>query len=176
MTLLLLLLQDTAQPGPSGPPPAWVGYAFVVLLFVTSLMQTALLHQYFFRVFRVGQHLRSSIILAVYQKSLRLSLTARQGQSVGTITNLMSTDSKRLQDLTTYLMMVVSGPLQIVLSVYFLWQQIGVSVFGGVAVIVLFLPINGFVGKSFRLLNCACFAFYPAYLLQLVHPRNCNLG
>lgn len=40
------------------------------------------------------------------------------------------------------LQMVWSAPLQIALSLYFLYAQIGVSVFGGVAVMVIFIPLQ----------------------------------
>ena len=49
---------------------------------------------------------------------------ARQATSVGQIVNIMSTDAQRMQELTTYLQMVWSAPLQISLSVFFLWKQV----------------------------------------------------
>lgn len=83
-----------------------LGYAYVAVLFGSSVIQTVCLHQYFFRVFRLGMNLRSTIVLAVYRKALRLSVTGRQEKSVGEIVNIMSTDATRMQDLTTYLNMV----------------------------------------------------------------------
>ena len=38
--------------------------------------------------------------------------------------------------------MLWSAPLQIALSVYFLWQQIGPSVLAGVAAMLLFIPFQ----------------------------------
>ena len=38
--------------------------------------------------------------------------------------------------------MLWSAPLQIVLSLYFLWKQIGASVFAGVVFMVLFIPFQ----------------------------------
>jgi ATP-binding cassette, subfamily C (CFTR/MRP), member 1 len=119
-------------------------------MMAAAVTQTVVLHQYFFRVFRVGMNLRSTVIVAVYQKAIRLSIGARQSKSVGEIVNIMSTDSQRLQDLTTYLQMIWSAPLQIALSIYFLWQQIGVSVMAGVAVMIFFIPFQGILARRLK--------------------------
>jgi ATP-binding cassette subfamily C (CFTR/MRP) protein 1 len=39
----------------------------------------------------------------------------------------MSVDAQRFMDLTTYLNMIWSAPLQIALALYFLWQILGKS-------------------------------------------------
>lgn len=95
---IVTYLNDAAE---GRSPPLWIGFAYTAVLLGSSLLQTALLHQYFHRAFRVGQHVRSGLILAIYNKTLRLSLASRAGaaSSTGTITNLMSTDAKRLGDL-----------------------------------------------------------------------------
>lgn len=55
-------------------------------------------------------------------------------------------------DLTSYLHALWYSPLQISLALFFLWQQLGVSSFGGVCVILLMIPaaknIAEFMGKQ----------------------------
>ena len=46
---------------------------------------------------------------------------ARKGSTVGEIVNLMSIDCQRLQDMTGYLWMIWSAPLQITLALTLLW-------------------------------------------------------
>lgn len=104
-------------------------------------------------MFRMGQQIRSAVVLAVYRKALRLSVGARQATSVGQIVNIMSTDAQRMQELTTYLQMVWSAPLQIALSVFFLWQQVGVATLAGIATMVLFVPVNGCVARLLKRLQ-----------------------
>lgn len=41
---------------------------------------------------------------------------------MGEIVNLMSVDAQRFMDLITYINMIWSAPLQVVLALYFLWQ------------------------------------------------------
>jgi ABC-type bacteriocin/lantibiotic exporter with double-glycine peptidase domain len=109
-------------------------------------------------VFRFGQHLRTSVILAVYRKALTLALHARQAQSTGTITNLMSTDAKRLQDCTTYGMMLLSGPWQVAICLALLWQVVGVATLGGLATMLLLLPLNGAIARLSKRLQARLMA------------------
>jgi len=142
---IITFLNDYSEGLPGATPG--VGFGYVALLFVVSVLATAFLHQYFLRVFRVGQNLRSAVVISVFRKSLLLSVGARQSAKVGRIVNLLSTDATRMQDLTTYLAMIVSGPFQMALSLYFLWKQIGPSVLAGVAVMVCFIPLNLYVAR-----------------------------
>lgn len=86
-------------------------------------------------------------------QSLRLSNAARKNRTVGEIVNLMSVDVQRFQDLTTFGMMYVSAPLQIILAVVFLWQILGWAVLGGLAVMVLMIPINFVISVRMRKLQ-----------------------
>lgn len=47
---------------------------------------------------------------------------AKRLSTVGEVVNLMSVDAQRFMDLTTFLNMLWSAPVQIVLALYFLWQ------------------------------------------------------
>lgn len=44
-------------------------------------------------------------------------------------------------------MQLWSAPLQIILSMYFLWDQIQEAVFAGIAVMIVFIPVNMFFGR-----------------------------
>ena len=61
---------------------------------------------------------------------------------MGEIVNLMSVDAQRFMDLAAYLHLIWSAPLQIVLSIVFLYIAMGPSVFAGVGVMILMIPIN----------------------------------
>ena len=90
----------------------------------------------------VGMRLRTAVMSIVYKKSLVLSNQARHDSTTGEIVNLMAIDAQRFMDLTSYLNMVWSAPLQITPSIIFLYQTMGPSVFAGVAVMVLLIPVN----------------------------------
>lgn len=54
-----------------------------------------------------------------------MSNSSRKESTVGEIVNLMSVDAQRFIDLTAYLNMIWSAPLQIALALYFLWDTLG---------------------------------------------------
>ena len=57
----------------------------------------------------------------------------------------MSVDAQKFQDVSTYLHMIWSAPLQISLSLYFLYQELGPSLFAGILVMLVLIPINKYV-------------------------------
>lgn len=57
--------------------------------------------------------------------------------------NLMSVDAQRFMDTMTYIQMVWSAPLQIVLSLIFLYLTMGPSIFAGFALMIVMIPLNG---------------------------------
>ncbi|KAE9316456.1 hypothetical protein PF008_g19004 [Phytophthora fragariae] len=96
---------------------------------------------------------RSAVVTAVFEKSMVLSAAARQQRTSGEITNLMSIDAQRLQDMTPYLHAVWYAAFQIIVSCFLLWQQIGVATFAGVAVILLVIPLMTVISKAMRKLQ-----------------------
>lgn len=111
--------------------PMWRGILYAVLLFVVASLQTLFLSQYFQRMMMVGLRIRTALVGSIYKKALCLSNKARKESTVGEIVNLMAVDAQRFMDLTTYINMLWSAPLQIALALYFLWDLLGPSVLAG---------------------------------------------
>ncbi|XP_054066662.1 multidrug resistance-associated protein 1 isoform X4 [Rissa tridactyla] len=122
--------------------PNWQGYFYTGLLFVCACLQTLILHQYFHICFVTGMRLKTAIVGVIYRKALVITNSARKTSTVGEIVNLMSVDAQRFMDLSTYINMIWSAPLQVILALYLLWQNLGPSVLAGVAVMILLVPIN----------------------------------
>ncbi|GAB9464782.1 Atp-binding protein [Globisporangium polare] len=133
--------------------PMSQGLTYAGIVFVSGVIQSFMLRNYFFHCFESGMRVRSAICTAVYQKSLVLSAAARQKKTTGEITNLMSIDAQRLQELSTYINSVWFSVFQITVSCYLLYLQIGVATFAGVAVIVLLLPVTAGISKLMRRLQ-----------------------
>ncbi|KAI9987884.1 hypothetical protein PInf_024139 [Phytophthora infestans] len=133
--------------------PLSEGLTYAAVIFAAGVVQSFALRQYFFYCYETGLQLRSAIVTAVFEKSLLLSAAARQQRTSGEITNLMSIDAQRLQDMTPYLHAVWYGAFQIVVSCVLLWQQIGVATFAGVAVILLVIPLMTLISKVMRKLQ-----------------------
>ncbi|KAI9444468.1 hypothetical protein H4582DRAFT_1805817 [Lactarius indigo] len=69
---------------------------------------------------------------------------------VGKMNNLVSTDLENLVDGRDFLLLVLYFPLQIVVSVWFLYNILGWSAFVGMAVMVVFFPIPGTVASKIQ--------------------------
>uniref|UniRef100_A0A669C4I6 Multidrug resistance-associated protein 1 n=1 Tax=Oreochromis niloticus TaxID=8128 RepID=A0A669C4I6_ORENI len=141
---ILLLIQFVND----SSAPSWQGYFYAALLFICTSVQSLILQKYFHVCFVSGMRLRTAIIGAVYRKALVISSAARRTSTVGEIVNLMSVDAQRFMDLITYINMIWSAPLQVVLALYFLWQNLGPSVLAGVAVMVLMVPVNAVIAMK----------------------------
>lgn len=64
--------------------------------------------------------------------------------------NLMSVDSQKLMDATNYMQLMWSSVIQITLSIFFLWRELGPSILAGVGVMVLLIPVNGVLATKIR--------------------------
>lgn len=58
-------------------------------------------------------------------QAMKISSSAKKKSTIGEIVNLMSVDAQRFMDITTYINMIWSAPLQIILAIYFLWDLLG---------------------------------------------------
>ncbi|XP_013142439.1 PREDICTED: multidrug resistance-associated protein 1 [Papilio polytes] len=136
-----------------GDEPVWKGYVYAVGLLACASIQTMFLAHYFTRMYFVGMRIRTALTSAIYRKSLRMSNAARKESTVGEIVNLMSVDAQRFLELTAYLNMIWSAPLQIALALYFLWGILGPSVLAGLAVMIVLIPVNGLIANRVKTLQ-----------------------
>ncbi|XP_011096661.1 ABC transporter C family member 2 [Sesamum indicum] len=122
--------------------PAWIGYIYAFSIFVGVVFGVLCEAQYFQNVMRVGYRLRSTLVAAVFRKSLRLTHESRKRFASGKITNLMTTDAEALQQVCQSLHTLWSAPLRIVVALVLLYQQLGVASLLGALMLVLLFPIQ----------------------------------
>ncbi|XP_075666925.1 ABC transporter C family member 12-like isoform X3 [Castanea sativa] len=77
--------------------PAWIGYIYAFSIFAGVSLGVLCESQYFQNVMRVGFRLRSTLVAAIFRKSLRLTHEGRKNFSSGKITNMVTTDANALQ-------------------------------------------------------------------------------
>jgi ABC-type multidrug transport system fused ATPase/permease subunit len=135
------------------------GSLIAVLMLITAITQTMFLHQYFHTTFSLSMKIRTALITAIYKKSMKLSNQSRQESTIGEITNLMSVDASKIADLSTSINLVWSGPMQICIATTLLYKTLGInnligpSVFIGILVMVLMIPINMQIARYSRTLQ-----------------------
>ncbi|KAH0649152.1 hypothetical protein KY290_035112 [Solanum tuberosum] len=139
--LILNQLLQSMQRG----DPAWIGYIYAVAIFIGVVVGVLCEAQYFQNVMRVGYRLRSTLIAAVFRKSLRLTHESRKNFASGKITNLMTTDSEALQQICQSLHTIWSAPLRIIVALVLLYQLLGIAALIGALLLVLMFPIQTFI-------------------------------
>ncbi|XP_052179623.1 ABC transporter C family member 12-like isoform X3 [Diospyros lotus] len=133
--------------------PAWIGYIYAFSIFVGLTVGVLCEAQYFQNVMRVGFRLRSTLVAAIFRKSLRLTHEGRKKFPSGKITNLMSTDANALQQICQQLHGLWSAPFRIIIAMILLYQQLGTASLLGSLMLVLMFPIQTFIISKMRKLS-----------------------
>lgn len=97
----------------------------------------------------VGIQSRAILQCLLYQKLLKLDTTAVP-DGAGRIANLVSTDLMYILSFACYSHHLWTLLLQITLCVYLLLQTLGIAALGGVAVMVLAVPVGSFISETLR--------------------------
>ncbi|XP_056008627.1 ATP-binding cassette sub-family C member 3-like [Ostrea edulis] len=144
--LLRFLLEFIAEPhGEKGQ--LWWGYVLAVSLFVVSALQSICYSHYLYMSLNLGRRLSATLMSALYVKVLAISHHSKQSSSDGEILNLMSVDTSTIRNVMMFLGMWFESILEIVLSIYFLYDILGYATFAGCGVLVLLMPMNVFLSS-----------------------------
>jgi ATP-binding cassette subfamily C (CFTR/MRP) protein 1 len=135
---VLSLLLESMQKG----DPSWNGYIYAFAIFAGVSLGVLAEAQYFQNVMRTGFRLRSTLIAAVFRKSLRLTNDSRKKFASGRITNLISTDAESLQQVCQQLHSLWSAPFRIVIAMVLLYAQLGPAALVGALMLALLFPIQ----------------------------------
>ncbi|VAH51980.1 unnamed protein product [Triticum turgidum subsp. durum] len=145
---VLSLLLESMQKG----DPSWNGYIYAFSIFAGVSLGVLAEAQYFQNVMRTGFRLRSTLIAAVFRKSLRLTNDSRKKFASGRITNLISTDAESLQQVCQQLHSLWSAPFRIVIAMVLLYAQLGPAALLGALMLALLIPIQTvIIGKMQKL-------------------------
>ena len=124
----------------------WKGYFFLAILFFSNSF-SSIFHAFCDQQMSiVNIQMESTLTSAIYKKSMRLSNKARSKYTIGEITNYMSVDCTRIrpQSISDF----INSPLTCSIALYLLYNELGWAGFGGIAVILLFIPF-GVCGVKF---------------------------
>ncbi|KAI0481182.1 P-loop containing nucleoside triphosphate hydrolase protein [Xylariaceae sp. FL0804] len=148
----LISFVDSYSEGKEPQPPI-KGASIAIAMFFVATLQTGMIHQYFQLTFVSGMRIKSGLASAIYKKSLKLSNEGRTTKTTGDIVNYMAVDAQRLQDLTQFAQQVWSAPFQITLCMISLYRLVGWSMLSGIAVMIVMIPINGFIARFMKRLQ-----------------------
>lgn len=117
-----------------------IGLAFAI--FVMQEVSSLLTCHYTLMSMEVGMLVRTSVIGAIYRKSLRLSARARLDHNVGKITTMISADATRLERNTYNAHQLWVSPIQIAICLALLIKTLGYSALVGLGVFIIGFPIQ----------------------------------
>ncbi|CAG8808622.1 4507_t:CDS:2, partial [Cetraspora pellucida] len=145
LRLILKFISDayTANLNNGVQPSKYVGYVLIVTMFLMEMASIFLFSLYFYYVMETGFLSRTILITIIHRKALVLSEKARSLFTNGKITNLMSTDTTRIDFVCGYFHMIWAAPIQICIILSLLIFNIGSSALAGFALLVILCPMQG---------------------------------
>ncbi|KAJ2342680.1 hypothetical protein GGH92_005267, partial [Coemansia sp. RSA 2673] len=151
--LLSQMLEFAASLATESPQPMSYGYFYACCMLVGQGLQSLVFQQYLQVCTDTGAGIKSSLTTAIYKKVIRLSNEARQEYTTGKISTLFSVDVERIGGVTDYAHAIWSGPLQILLATGLLYNTLGWSVFAGIVIMLLSIPLNRRITTRMRALQ-----------------------
>ncbi|XP_059046342.1 uncharacterized protein LOC131841950 [Achroia grisella] len=126
-----------------------LGYIYAAGL-LTSTLVSALFNVHFnWLMSLIGLKMRGAIVATILRKTLSVSSTElSKSFTIGEITNFMSTDTDRIVNACPSFHAVWSIPLQLVITLFLLYQQVGISFLAGVAFSIILIPINKIIANK----------------------------
>lgn len=131
----------------------WKGYLYALALFAASVLNTILFSHYVICLNETGIQIRSSLISAICRKALKISNSARQSYTTGEITNLVSVDCQRIADALGYIGVLWGAPVQVLISLWFIYGELGTAALVGSLGMIVLVPLNLVIGKVVKKLE-----------------------
>ncbi|KAF9927726.1 hypothetical protein BGZ65_006637, partial [Modicella reniformis] len=127
--------------------PTSQGMVYAIGLFLVTLFHGTMHHHYFFPTMRTGMWIRQSLTSLMYRKCLTLSTSS--SIATGTVVNLISNDVQPFENGTPFMLYTIIGPVEMIVVMYFLWNEIQVACLSGLLGILLLMPIQSYFSRHF---------------------------
>ncbi|KAL6934215.1 hypothetical protein ACO0OL_002755 [Hanseniaspora opuntiae] len=107
-----------------------------------NILNSVLNNQFFIKIFEVGLKVKSTVVLSVYKKNLRLSFKSRSEKKTGDILNLISVDALKIQRCFEQSQPLIGLPVIIISTLLSLYQILGLAALPGLLIMIILIPIN----------------------------------
>ncbi|XP_063977971.1 probable multidrug resistance-associated protein lethal(2)03659 [Diachasmimorpha longicaudata] len=128
-------------------------YLYAGGVILCSAVNIFVVHPYMMAILHMGMKMRVACCSLIYRKSLKLSKTALGETTVGQAVNLLSNDVNRFDVAIIFLHYLWIGPLETAIITYFMYQEFNISAVIGVASFLMFIPLQGWLGKKSSVLR-----------------------
>ncbi|CAG4948573.1 unnamed protein product [Colias eurytheme] len=125
------------------------GYIYASLLLASALIAAFCNVHFNWLMTIIGIKMRGAIVSTILRKTLSVTSTELTNAfSFGEITNFMSTDTDRIVNSCPSFHALWSIPLQLAITLFLLYDQVGVSFLAGVAFSIILIPINKVIANK----------------------------
>ncbi|RDX69509.1 ABC transporter C family member 8, partial [Mucuna pruriens] len=118
------------------------GLSILGFLILSKVVESVSQRHFFFYSRRSGLKMRSSLMVAVYKKQLKLSSSARRRHSTGEIVNYIAVDAYRMGEFPRWFHTSWTCVLQLVLSIGILFSVVGVGALLGLVPLLICGLVN----------------------------------
>ncbi|CAL8080361.1 unnamed protein product [Orchesella dallaii] len=126
----------------------WQGYSYVGGMFAAVFIGALSNTHFNMKMAEVNLKIRAALITTIYRKTTQLRKISLENFSSGEIINFMSTDTDRIVNFCPSFHAFWSLPVQVAVTLYLLYQQIGVAFLAGVVFAILLIPINRYLANK----------------------------
>lgn len=156
------LVSDLAQYDPSTATSEDRNRIYLYGLYIVLLQAFIIAsnHPFVFETMRIGMDIRVATCHMIYKKSLKLSKSALAQTTIGQIVNLLSNDVNRFDRSLQFPQFILCGPISTIIVTVILYLQPGWSspafgnqVLPGIAILLLYIPLQAVLGKAFTSLR-----------------------
>lgn len=128
-------------------------YFYATGVILCSGLLIFVIHPYMMAILHMGMKMRVACCSLIYRKALKLSRTALGETTVGQAVNLLSNDVNRFDVAIIFLHYLWIGPLETIIVLYFMYREVQMAAIIGVAVLLMFVPLQGYLGKKSSILR-----------------------
>jgi ATP-binding cassette subfamily C (CFTR/MRP) protein 1 len=125
-----------------------LGVAYALAISACCLFSSLAINHSFYILYQVGSNVRSALMTAIYEKSLRLSASSRAASTTGETVNLMSNDVSRIVEAIPFCNNLWVSVTIIIIAMALLIWQIGVAAVAAVGLMVLMIPFQVYCGRK----------------------------
>ncbi|XP_049853484.1 probable multidrug resistance-associated protein lethal(2)03659 [Schistocerca gregaria] len=144
---------------PGSTMPILEAYLYATAVILCSLITATVTHPFAMAMYHLALKMRVASCSLLYRKALKLNENALSGTATGQVVNLMANDVQRFDMIFILGHYLWLGPIETAIITYFIWTKIGVAAFGGTICVLLFIPLQGYLGKlssRFRYKTAIC--------------------
>lgn len=118
------------------------GALYTIGLFTSGFLGALVQNQFTHEINKLTLSVRAAVLSSVYRKTLRGEGAGLATFSPGEVVNFMSTDADRISNFCRSFHELWSLPVQFSVTLYLMYQQVGISFLGGLGLALLLLPLN----------------------------------